>query len=147
MARSDRVAQAIKKEVSLILHEELKDPRLGFVTVTRVDLTSDLRLAKIFFSVLGKDEDYRRTKKALASALGFIRKLVAERINLRFAPEIIFKEDRSAEYSIRIQELLDEVNPVRDKTPEADVRLRRTVSNGVKQKNEPKTSRRVRKKK
>lgn len=125
MARSDRVAEAIKREVSIIIHEELKDPRLGFVTITRVDLTPDLRFAKIFFSVLGRDEEYKKTKKALASALGFIRALVAQRINLRFAPEIMFKEDRSAEYSVRIQELLDE----------------------IKQKDEPKQKRRLHKKK
>jgi ribosome-binding factor A len=109
MSRQDRVAEAIREEASIILHDELKDPRLGFVTITRVELTQDLRSAKIFFSVLGKEEDYKKTKDALDSALGFIRKLIAERINLRFAPEIIFREDRSSEYSVRIQELLEEV--------------------------------------
>jgi ribosome-binding factor A len=87
-------------------------------------LTPDLRSAKVFFSVLGKEEDYKKTREALDSALGFIRKLIAERINLRLAPEIIFKEDRSSEYSVRIQEVLDE----------------------LKELNEPKKSRRVRKK-
>jgi ribosome-binding factor A len=109
MARYERVAEAIKKEVSLIIHDELHDPRLGFVTITRVELTPDLRYAKIFFSVLGKDQDYQRTREALDSALGFIRRLIAQRINLRFAPEISFKEDRSSEYSIKIQELLDQI--------------------------------------
>lgn len=125
MARQEKVAEAIKKEVSLILHDELKDPRLGFVTVTRVEVTHDLRQAKIFFSVLGKDEDYQRTKKALDSGIGFIRRLIAQRIRLRFAPEIIFKEDRSTEYSIRIEEVLNE----------------------IKELNEPKKSRRLPKKK
>jgi ribosome-binding factor A len=124
MSRRDRVSEAIRKEVSTILHSELKDPRLGFVTITRVELTQDLRSAKVFFSVLGKEEDYKKTREALDSALGFIRKLIAERINLRLAPEIIFKEDRSSEYSVRIQEVLDE----------------------LKELNEPKKSRRVRKK-
>lgn len=109
MARQEKVAEAIKKEVSLIIHDELKDPRLGFVTVMRVEVTADLRQAKIFFSVLGKDEDYKRTQEALDSALGFIRRLIAQRINLRFVPELIFREDRSNEYSIRIQEVLDEI--------------------------------------
>jgi ribosome-binding factor A len=72
-------------------------------------MSDDLRFARIFFSVLGKEEDYKKTKKALDSALGFIRKLASERINLRYAPEIIFKEDKSGEYSIRIQEILDEI--------------------------------------
>lgn len=109
MSRQERVAEAIKKEVSIIIHDELKDPRLGFVTVTRVEVTQDLRQAKIFFSVLGKEEEYRKTKEALDSALGFIRRLIAQRIRLRFAPQIIFKEDRSGEYSIRIQEVLEEI--------------------------------------
>jgi ribosome-binding factor A len=105
----ERVAEAIKKEVSIIIHDELKDPRLGFVTVTRVELTQDLRQAKIFFSVLGKDEDYKKSKVALDSALGFIRRLIAQRIKLRFVPELVFKEDRSTEYSIRIEEVLNEI--------------------------------------
>lgn len=109
MARLDKVAEAIRKEASVIIHDELKDPRLGFVTITRVELTPDLRLAKVFFSVLGKEEDYKKTKTALDSALGFIRRLIAQRINLRFAPEIVFREDRSSEYSVRIQEVLDRI--------------------------------------
>ncbi|MCK9604002.1 MAG: 30S ribosome-binding factor RbfA [Candidatus Omnitrophica bacterium] len=123
MSRQDRVKEAIRREVSLILHDELKDPRLGFVTITDVELTPDLRYAKIFFSVLGKEEDYKKTQIALNSALGFIRKLLAERINLRFAPEIIFREDHSSEYSVRIEEVL----------------------NQLKEKNEPKKSRRTHK--
>ena len=109
MSRRERVAEAIKKEVSIILHDELKDPRLGFVTITGVELSTDLRNAKIFFSVLGKEEDHSKTKAALDSALGFIRKLVAKRVNLRFAPELIFREDKSSEYSVRIQEVLDQM--------------------------------------
>ncbi len=109
MARRDRVTEAIRKEVSLIIHEELKDPRLGFVTVIKVELTPDLRLAKIFYSVLGKEQEHKKTKEALDSALGFIRRLIAQRINLRFAPEIVFKEDRSGEYSVRIEEVLNEL--------------------------------------
>lgn len=110
MQRSERVAEAIKKEVSNIIHHELKDPRLGFITITQVELTRDLRYAKIFFSVLGKDEERKKSKEALDSALGFIRKLIAERINLRFAPEITFRDDRSTEYSVRIEEILQEIN-------------------------------------
>lgn len=109
MSRHDKVTEALKKEISSIIHSELKDPRLGFITVTQVELTQDLRYAKVFFSVLGKEEEHKKTKEALDSALGFIRRLVAQRIRLRFAPEISFREDRSAEYSIRIQEALNEI--------------------------------------
>ena len=125
MARQERVAQAIKEEVSNIVHDELKDPRIGFVTITRVELAPDLRYAKIFFSVLGKGEEYKKTKEALDSAVGFIRRLVAQRLKLRFATEIAFCEDRSCEYSIRIQKILQD----------------------IKEPDEPKKSSRVRKKK
>ncbi|MDD5432178.1 MAG: 30S ribosome-binding factor RbfA [Candidatus Omnitrophica bacterium] len=117
MGRIDKVAEAIKKEVSLIIHDELKDPRLGFVTITNVEVTKDLRVAKIFFSVLGKEEDRKKTKAALDSASGFIRKHVTETINLKFSPEIIFREDRSSEYSCRIEEVLNEIKEM-EKTDE-----------------------------
>jgi len=121
MSRLDRVQMAIKREVSSIIHDEIKDPRLGFVTITNVEVTKDMRLAKILYSVLGKDEDYGKTKAALDSAAGFIRRLIAERVQLRFAPEIMFKDDRSQEYSIRIQEVLDEIAK-EAKPPEKPVR-------------------------
>jgi len=109
MSRQERVEEAIRKEVSTIIHDELRDPRVGFVTITRVELSKDLRNAKVFYSVLGGKEDYKKTKIALDSALGYIRSLVAQRINLRFATELVFKEDHSSEYSVKIQELLNKI--------------------------------------
>lgn len=117
MSRQDRVKEAIRKEASIIIHDELKDPRLGFVTITDVELSHDLRFARIFFSVLGKEEEHKKTKEALDSALGFIRKLIAQRIKLHFAPEISFKEDRSAEYSIKIEEVLNEIKGLNETSP------------------------------
>jgi ribosome-binding factor A len=120
MSRKEKVQDAIQKEVSSIIQNELKDPRLGFVTITAVEMTQDLRYAKIFYSVLGKDEEHKKSQEALDSALGFIRRLIAERIQLRFAPEIVFKEDKSSEYSVRIQEVLDEIKELeRPKEKEA----------------------------
>lgn len=109
MLRHDMVQAQLKREISLIIHDELSDPRLGFITITKVELTKDLRYAKVFFSVLGNDQDYKKCQKALESALGFIRRLVGQRIRLRFVPELDFREDRSIEYSIRIQQVLDEI--------------------------------------
>ena len=109
MSRQEKLAEELRKEISNIIQKEVKDPRLGFVTITRVEITQDLRYAKIFFSVLGEDKEYKKTRQALDSALGFIRSLIAQRVKLRFAPEIVFKEDRSSEYSIKIQKLLDEI--------------------------------------
>jgi len=114
MSRKEKVQDAIQKVVSSILANELKDPRLGFVTITGVEISPDLRYAKIFYSVLGKEQDHKKSKKALDSALKFIRKLVAERIQLRFAPEIVFNEDKSSEYSSKIQEVLDEIKQMDD---------------------------------
>lgn len=109
MARYEKVVETLKKEISNIIHYELKDPRLGFITITRVELSQNLRYAKIFFGVLGKEEEYQKSKVALDSALGFIRRLIAQRVKLQFVPEIVFKEDRSSEYSVRIEEVLEEI--------------------------------------
>jgi ribosome-binding factor A len=109
MSRQQKVQNALKREISDIIQNELKDPRLGFVTITGVEISPDLKFAKVFFSVLGKDEDYKKTKQALDSGLGFIRRLIAQRIKLRLVPELMFKEDKSAEYSIRIEELLNQI--------------------------------------
>jgi ribosome-binding factor A len=144
MSRQDKVTEAIRQEVSIIIHDELKDPRLGFVTVTRVEMTPDLRYAKIFFSVLGKEEDYKRTKEALDSALGFIRSKIAQRINLKFAPEIVFREDRSSEYSVRIQEVLDQIRQLNGPSLSTD-KVTGTKSRKA-GRSEPKKSSRLRKK-
>ncbi len=125
MSRHKRVEEAIRKEVSMIIHDELKDPRIGFLTVIRVELTKDLRSAKIFYSVLGKDEERRKTKLALDSALGYIRSLVAQRVNLRIATELMFYEDRSIEYSVRIEEVLNQLKkkngPKKDLPPNKEI--------------------------
>ena len=109
MARHEKVQEVVRREVSRIVLNEIKDPRLGFITVTKVEMTKDLRYAKIFFSVLGGEAEYKKTKEALESASGFIRRLIAQSIQLRFAPEISFREDKSTQYSIRIQEVLDQI--------------------------------------
>ncbi|MDD5044768.1 MAG: 30S ribosome-binding factor RbfA, partial [Candidatus Omnitrophica bacterium] len=74
MSRAERVSQMLKEEVSNIMHNDLKDPRIGFITVTRVELTDDLRYAKIYFSILGTDIEQENTKKAVNNSLGFIRR-------------------------------------------------------------------------
>ena len=114
--RHEKVIVALKKEISNIVQYELKDSRLGFVTIMRVDLTPDLRYAKIYFSVLGQENQQKATQEALASAKPFIRRLIAQRIKLRFVPEITFKLDHSVEYSIRIQEELDKIKAERENT-------------------------------
>ena len=144
MPRYDKVSEALKQEISNIIHAELKDPRLGFITVMRVELTQDLRSAKVFFSVLGKEEEHKKTKEALDSALGFIRRLIAQRIRLRLVPEISFQEDRSAEYSIRIQEALNEIKALSEPGFSSDEGASVKIKKEVRR--ESKKSSRVRKK-
>lgn len=125
MSRHEKVQEQLRREVSLIVHDELRDPRLGFITITRAELTPDLRYVKIFYSVLGKDQDYKKCQEALDSALGFIRRLIGQRIRLRLVPEISFKEDRSGEYSIRIQEVLEEIKKLDEPKKRSRVRKKK----------------------
>ena len=108
--RAGRVGEQIKKEMSQILQMELKDPRIGFVTVTGVDVTNDLSQAKVYLSVLGSEEQKAETLEVLARAKGFIRSEIGRRIRLRHVPEIVFKFDESIEYGSRIEALLKELN-------------------------------------
>jgi ribosome-binding factor A len=107
--RLDRVNQLIKEEVSTLLQRELKDPRLGFVTVTEVDTAKDLRVAKVFVSVLGDERQWAASLAALASARGFVRNWLRQHLDLRVTPEIDFRPDHSMEHAARIQALLKHV--------------------------------------
>jgi ribosome-binding factor A len=107
--RLDRVNQLIKEEVSLLLQRELKDPRLGFVTVTEVEVSKDLRQAKIFVSVLGDDAKWKSSMAALESAKGFVRNWLRQHLELRVTPELDFRPDHSLEHAARIQSLLKQV--------------------------------------
>ncbi len=109
MSRAEKVCEAIKKEIGTIIQTELKDPRLGFVTVMRVELSHDMRYGRVFFSVLGNADAQKKSTEALTSAAGFIRKLVGERVKLRYVPELRYILDTSCEYSIHIQEELDKI--------------------------------------
>ena len=104
--RLERVNQLIKEEVSILLQREVKDPRLGFVTVTEVDVTADLKLAKVYVSVLGPEEQWTSSFRALESARGFIWNWLRRHLDLRVTPEIAFRPDRSMEHAAHIQSLL-----------------------------------------
>lgn len=107
--RIEKLQELIKQEMSKMLLKELKDPRIGFVTVTDVEMTGDLREAKIYVSVMGDQEQVKSSLEGLNSALGFIRREIGQRIRLRFTPEISFALDTSLDYSDHIQKLLLEV--------------------------------------
>lgn len=107
--RSEKVAEAIHELVSLLLIKGLKDPRIGFVTITAVKVLDDLHLAKIYFTVVGSDEETAATAAGLNSARGFIRKEIGKSLNMRYVPDIIFQYDESLEYGNRIESILKEI--------------------------------------
>lgn len=109
--RPHRVGEQMKKELSDIFQREIKDPRIGFITITGVDVTGDLQQATVYISVIGDDEQVNETLLGLEKAKGFIRTEVGKRIRLRHTPELFFKFDESIAYGDRIEKLLKEVNP------------------------------------
>jgi ribosome-binding factor A len=112
--RSERVADAIRKEISDILLKEIGDPRIGCITITGVKLSDDLRQAKVFFVPMGKDRESGEVQEHLQNASGFLRKELGKRLRLRFIPQIHFFYDGSFEYGSRIDRLLAEVKKGED---------------------------------
>jgi ribosome-binding factor A len=108
--RVNRVAEQMKKELGEIILQKVKNPRIGFVTVTDVEVTGDLQNATIFISVLGNESEKEATLKGLDKAKGFIRTEIGKRIRLRVTPEIEFAFDESIAYGNRIETLLTQVN-------------------------------------
>ncbi len=106
--RSQRVSDLIREEVADIVMYRLKDPRIGFVTVTGVEMTSDLKLARVFVSVL-KEEERETTLEVLNSSRNFIRTALSKRLRMKFIPEIEFRQDTSIEYGLKIDKLLKEI--------------------------------------
>ncbi len=108
--RAEKVADLIQKEVSQMLVRSIKDPRIGFVTITRVALSEDCRFARIYFSVTGALEERERSLEGLNHAKGYVRKELGKRIRLRYTPDIIFQFDPSIEYAIQIEELIQSLH-------------------------------------
>jgi ribosome-binding factor A len=105
--RLARLAQEIKKEVSSILATEVKDPRLGMISITDVEVARDLAVAKIYFSQLGDEEERARTLEGLERAKGFIRTELAKRLRrVRHTPEIVFLFDPSLEHGTKMDAIL-----------------------------------------
>jgi ribosome-binding factor A len=110
--RPERVADLIRAEISsMMLAREIHDPGIGFVTITNVTMSADLRTARIYFSCLGGEEELQTTRDAFDRAAGFLRREVGRRCQLRYAPELHFFPDRSAEQGARIERLLRENLP------------------------------------
>lgn len=106
--RAARLGEEIREQVAELIAKKLKDPRIGFVTVTRVELTSDQRLARILVGVLGEEADRKKTLEGLRQAAGFVRRELAQRMRLRFVPDVVFEYDRGIEATDRVARLLAE---------------------------------------
>lgn len=107
--RQRKVAELLHEEISQLIQYSTRDPRLGFVTVTGVDVTPDLRLAYVYVTVLGDETEAQSTLEGLASAAGYFRHSMKKALALRFIPELKFKIDTSLEHGMRIENLLDTI--------------------------------------
>ncbi|MFA4991761.1 MAG: 30S ribosome-binding factor RbfA [Candidatus Omnitrophota bacterium] len=121
--RSERVEGQLKKEISRILQEDLNDPRIGFVTVTRIQMTPDLRNARIYFSILGDEAVQQSALEGIESAKGYIRKLIADRMKMRYVPEIVFKLDNSIEYSINLEKTFEKLKKEHEDDKDSDKKI------------------------
>lgn len=109
--RVNRISEEVKKIISELLYNGLKDPRISPMTsITRVEVTRDLRYAKIYVSILGNKEEKENSIEGLNSAKGFIRKEIGNKIDIRYIPEPIFILDESIEEGIRMSKLIEDVN-------------------------------------
>ncbi len=106
--RSQRVSDLIREEIADIIMNKVKDPRLGFVTITGAKITEDLKIATVYISIL-KEEEKETTLEMLNSAKGFIRAELAKRVRMKFIPSLTFRIDESLEYGDRIERLLREI--------------------------------------
>jgi len=118
--RADRVADLIKMEVADLLLKQVKDPRIGSVTITGVKVTDDLRTARIYFVEMGKDSCSTEVLKGLGKAAGFLRRELSRRLQLRHVPELLFTYDPSFAYGSRIDSLLMEIHREKENDAQTD---------------------------
>ena len=107
--RTDRLGELFREEISKLLQKGLKDPRVGFATISRVDITEDLSYAKVLVSVMGSDKEKRDTLIGLKSSAGFIRQFLGKGIKIRKIPELSFVLDENLEHAMRIESILAEL--------------------------------------
>ena len=110
MGRIDKVNQQLKREIGNIIQRELSDPRLEFVTITSVDISRDLKHARVYFSFLGSSDQIEAAQKSLDGASGTVRKYVGGRMKMRYTPELFFIYDKSIEFSSKMDKILKEIH-------------------------------------
>jgi ribosome-binding factor A len=108
--RTDRLGHQIRLELAELIAREVKDPRIGFATVTRVDLSADLHHARVFVSVMGSPEEQKNSLEGLSSAAGFLRHKIGHRLALRRSPELVFVLDDGAEAGEKIEAILQQLH-------------------------------------
>lgn len=115
--RTARLAHQLQQEIAMIIHRELKDPRLGFVTITRVELSNDLAHAKASFSCLGDPQERARCQDALDRSAGFIYGLIKKRLRLKMTPSIVFRYDESIAGAIALAQTLEDLKEEDGRNP------------------------------
>jgi ribosome-binding factor A len=113
-SRPERVGEEIRQELSMMLLRDVHDPGIGLVTLTRVKVSPDLQLARVYYTLIGDDKARAETKKALERAAPFMRRQIGSRIRLRRVPELVFEFDRSIENQERIEKILLDLQHERD---------------------------------
>ena len=108
--RTERLGEEVREEVAQLIAGELKDPRIGFVTVTRVEVTPDLRTARVYVGVLGTEKQKQASLAGLRQAAGFLRRALGQSLRLRYTPELVFTYDEGLEASDRVAQLLAEIS-------------------------------------
>ena len=116
MSRAERVANEIKHKICHIIYTEIKDPRIGFITITGVDVSSDLQNAKVYFSVFGDTKQKEASQNALKAASGFIRKQLGMCIKMRYTPILDFRLDESIEYGQKIEDVFRKIHKEKPET-------------------------------
>jgi ribosome-binding factor A len=114
--RPERISELIRHAIADAIATELKDPRVGFATVTRVTVSSDVTHANVYVSVLGSEEEKARAMEGLGHANGFLRTYVARHLHIRTAPELHIELDRGLEHAARIDEILDKINETEERS-------------------------------
>jgi ribosome-binding factor A len=122
-SRPDRVGEQIRQELSQIIAQQVHDPGIGFLTLTRVKVTPDLQLARVLYTVMGDDKQRKETQKALDRAMPYLRRQIGSRIRLRRVPELQFFYDEAIAHQDRIEQILLDLKKERDERepqPDAD---------------------------
>lgn len=111
--RKDRLNHQLQQEIAMIVHQELKDPQIGFITITKTELSTDLSHAKVSYSCLGGEAERAHAQRTLERATGFIRMLIKKRLRLKIIPEIVFRFDETIAHAIELSAKLDQLRQPR----------------------------------